>query len=669
MCTVPSRWCFLVLLAAASLSSRVSAQADSLSFRPDVERVFVEAMRHFQASRFDSAAVKFTRCIRDFPYNHRTTGAYIMAGKTFYRIGNYRESVRLLKNFLDLHPESGYAADAHYTLGLDYYQMLRYEDASAELVAAFQLSKDTTLRSRSERLLDQIATSHLSVGQIQLLLANGTEEQLKALLTLRLAEKVYRSGDIKAAQDFLKPLLSFSPSIRYVDDAIALLRLIEEGGVLKIGLMLPLMLESPQPGVRDLGVDLMDGMKMAAEEYNQQYLPKISLEIRDTGRDPSAAARYVTELCNDENIRAIVGPAFSNEAFAAAGIANARGVPLLTPTATANGIASIGSYVFQLNPDFETRGRAMARYAFSNGARRFAVLSPVEQIPKAMADAFIDEATKLGGELIDVQWYQAGATDLRIQLSTMRQRAMEKTEHYVVNFSSKIGYGEMKKILMTGVHPRFLDSLVERGASISVDTLFDMVDGKKLADSLGILTERVHLKYDSLALPVYNIDALFLPIASAEEIGIVSSQIRYFNFRADLFGNGEWNDPALLDQNRQYTDGILFAADTFLQENDPVYRLFVTRYEKLFNKKPTVNSLYGYDALKLLLETLTKGALHRNDIAAALAKTRGFAGMHSRISIGPNRVNSFLTVLQFKNRAVRKVGEIDLAAEAAPIMN
>lgn len=657
------------MLFMTSWSGLMTAQRDSLAFRADVERIFVEAMRLFQASQFDSATVRFQKCIRDFPFHHRTTGAYIMAGKTYYRLGNYRESVRVLKNFLDLYPESGYGSDAHYTLGLDYFQMLRYDDAASEMVEAYQTSRDTTLRSRSEKLLDQVAVNYLGVGQIQLLLGNGTPDQLKMLLTVRLADKVFRMGDIKAAQDLLRPLVSLSASVRYVDDALELLRLIEEGGVFKIGVLLPLMLRSSQAALRDLGVDLLDGMKLAVEEYNEKTLPKVSLEVRDTERDPSAAARFVTELCNDDDIRVIVGPAFSNEAFAAAGIANARGVPLATPTATANGIASIGPYVFQLNPDFDVRGRAMARYAFSAGARRFAVLSPVEQIPKAMTDAFVDEVQKLGGEMIDIQWYQAGAVDLRIQLSTMRQRALEKTEYYTVNLSSKISYDGLKKILMTGVGSKFLDSLVERGITISVDTLFGVLDGKKLADSLGIFTERARLKYDSLGMPVLNIDAMFLPIVSAEEIGIVSSHIRYFNFRTDLLGNGEWNDAALLDQNRQYIDTILFPNDTFLQEKDPAYKAFAARYQKIFNRKPTANSIFGYDGVKLLLDIITKGAMHRNDIAASLANVRGFQGWHSKISLGPTRVNSFLTVFQFKNRAIRKVGEIDLVIEEPPKLN
>ena len=649
---------FLIIL----LTGALSAQEDSLVFRPDVERVFVVAMKSFGDAQFDSAAAMFVRCVKEYPYNHRTTGAHIMAGKSYYRLGNYRESVRLLKNFLDLYPASRYLPDAHYTLGLDYFRMLRYEDAASEFSVAYETAGDAVTRDRSIQLLNELAVNYMSVAELQLLLGSTTSDAVKAVLTLHLAERIFRTGDVKSAQDILAPIALLPPSTPYVDKAIDLLQRIQVSGTIKIGALLPLMLKSQQASMRELGVDLLDGMKMAVEEYNRVNLPRVTLEVRDSERDPGVAARTVTELCSDDGVVAIFGPVFSNEAFACAGIASAKGVPLLTPTATANGIASIGSYVFQLNPDFDVRGRAMARFAFSGGSRRFAVLSPVDQIPKSMADAFVDEIGKLGGELVDIQWYQAGATDLRMQISTMRQRAMDKTEPYVINFASRLSFDDLKKILMTGVEPHVVDSLVEWGASVPVKELWGE-EGKHIADSLLIPTERAVIKYDSLALAVENIDDIFLPIASPDEIGIVSSQLQYFNFRTRFLGTGEWYDLADLDQNRQYTNGVVFSNDTFVDENNKDYQLFVGRYQQMMNKKPNATALIGYDAAKLLLDQIARGSARRNDLAVALSNIKGVKGWHTTFTIGRSRVNTALSLLQFRDRSVRKIGDIDLPDE------
>ncbi|MEX2117397.1 MAG: ABC transporter substrate-binding protein [Bacteroidota bacterium] len=652
----------LVLHVILPAHSEVRAQPtrqDSLSFRPDVEKIFVDAMRNFTAERFDSAAGLFMRCIREFPFNHRTTGAYIMGGKAYYRLGNYRESVRVLKNYIDLHPESGYISDAHYTLGLNFFRMLRSDDAAEELIIAHRLSGDALVLTRSERLLDDLAGEVLTIADLQLLLGNDLPQNLHVLLSVRLAERLYRSGDIKTAQEILLPVAALPPEIPHVDRAVELLRRVQGSGVLKVGVVLPLMMKSAQAAQREVGVEIYDGIKLAAEEYNQVYLPKINLEVRDSERDPGVTARVMTELCSDEGVVAIIGPIFSNEAFAGAGIANARGVPVLTPTATANGIASIGPYVFQLNADLDTRGRAMARYAFERGDRRFAVLSPVEQIPKSMADAFVDEVARLGGEIIDQQWYQRGATDLRMQLSTMRRRALDKSEPTVINFATSLKYDHIKSLLMAGVEAHVLDSLMEWGASVRVEDLLGP-EGKQLTDSLRIPTERALINYDSLGLPVVNVDAMFLPIASADEIGIVTSQLRYFNFQTKLLGTGEWNDLAVLDMNREYANEVVYSYDTAVNESDPDYRAFAARFQKLFSRRPSVNALYGYDAMKLLMELIARGTGTRNDIAAAMTGIRRVRGWHTSFSIDTRRVNTFLTLFQYQNRSIRKIDEIDL---------
>src|SRR3989304_2584634 len=288
----------LIVFLTVLLTGALSAQEDSLTFRPDVERVFVSAMKPYGDAQFDSAAVLFVRCMKEFPYNHRTTGASIMAGKAYYRLGNYRESVRLLKNFLDLYPKSTYLPDAHYTLGLDYFRMLRYEDAASELSIAFETAPDDLTRDRSLRLLDELAMNYLSLADLQLLLPSAASDAVKVTLTLHLAERIYRSGDVKSAQDLLQPIARLPPSTPNVNRAIELLQRIQFSGSIKIGAVLPLMLKAQQATMRELGVDLLDGMRMAVEEDNQVNLPKVNLEGRDSERDPGVAARNVTELCS-----------------------------------------------------------------------------------------------------------------------------------------------------------------------------------------------------------------------------------------------------------------------------------------------------------------------------------------------------------------------------------
>ncbi|HEY6953231.1 MAG TPA: tetratricopeptide repeat protein, partial [Bacteroidota bacterium] len=196
-----------------------SSQQDTLVFRGDVEKEFVDAMRNFTAQRFDSAAALFSRILKVYPRSHRTTGTYIMGAKAYYRVGNYRESIKLLKDLMDLYPQSRYIDDAHYSLGLDFYQLGRYEDAAGEFLAARQLSHSSKLIGMSERILEILAMNQLTVAELQLMLPDATVNATKALLNYAIALKVFRTGDVKSAQDILRTVASLPPDNKYVSDA------------------------------------------------------------------------------------------------------------------------------------------------------------------------------------------------------------------------------------------------------------------------------------------------------------------------------------------------------------------------------------------------------------------------------------------------------------------
>ena len=648
-------------LVAASIESKSQALQDSVWFKPDAEGEFIEAMKLFQAHRFDTASVMFSHIINTYPRSHRTTGAFIMGAKTYYELKDYRESIRLLKNLIDLYPQSTYLDDAYYTLALNYFRTGRYEDGASECLLVRQSSHDKQLVARSDKLIDMLASTYLTLPELRRLLTDAVSDEMKSLASVRIAEKYLRMGDIEAAEKILRTIALLPPNVKYVSDALALLEQMENRVGIKIGIVLPLMLKAESVSMRGLGVDFLEGIQLAIDEYNQKVPIKISLEIRDTGRDPSIAARLVADLCTDENVSVIIGPISSNEVLASAGIANERGVPLITPTATANGIAAIGSFIFQANPDYDTRGRDAAAYAYNVlGARNFAVLAPTDVVGKQLAESFIAEVKTLGGNMMNVQWYAAGSVDLRSELSQMRRKALEILEVPTIDFSAKMQQTELNKFLNWGVDQHIMDSLMEGGLTVPVTVLFGS-RGCQIADSLKIPMRLEHIKYDSLGLPVKTIDALFVPVANSEEIPIVSSHIKYFNIQAQILGTGDWNDVAMLDQNRQYTDGVIFFADSYPDAASEMYRIFEAKYRITNNNKtPETNALYGYDVAKLILQIMSQGNSRRKDIAGALAKLEGYEGLHSRISLSNNRVNSCLSVLQYKGRQILHIGEIDL---------
>ena len=479
---IPALLCVLCLFSAGVRSQTLQ---DSVEFKPEAESEFVSGMKLFQAGRFDTAAAVFSRIVKIYPQSQRITGAYIMGAKAWYEVKEYRESIRMLKNMIDLYPQSTYIEDAHYTLALNYFRTGRYEEAAAECIEVFQMSHTVQETGRAQKLVEMLAASYLTLPELQRLQTDAKSVEMKSLMTLRIADKLFRMGDITAAEQMLRSVAVLPPRIKYVGDALALLEQMEQRG-LKIGVVLPLMLKTENPSARTLGVEFLEGIQLAVSEYNQKVPLKISLDVRDTERDPSTAAQLVESLCSDEKVAAIIGPVLSNEVLACAGIANERGVPLITPTATANGIAAIGPFIFQANPDYATLGAGAAAYAYTSlGARTFAVLAPTDVVGKQLAESFIAEVNSIGGQMIDVQWYPVGSVDLRDELTAMRRKSMEVLEVPTIDFGSKMRQSELNKLTGWGVNQHILDSLIERGLTAPVTALFGS-RGKVIADSLKI---------------------------------------------------------------------------------------------------------------------------------------------------------------------------------------
>jgi ABC-type branched-subunit amino acid transport system substrate-binding protein len=163
---------------------------------------------------------------------------------------------------------------------------------------------------------------------------------------------------------------------------------------------------------------------------------------------------------------------------------------------------------------------------------------------------------------------------------------------------------------------------------------------------------------DSLDTPVTTIDALYAPITSPEEIGVVSSQIVYFNIQAQLLGSGEWNSLSELDEHRRYSSGVVFESDSYADTTSTVYRDWAAGYKARFNRRPSKNSLFGFDTADMVLGAMRDGATTRQALARALSRTRSYSGYHSAIGLSSRRVNNILSILRFDGQNISRIDEI-----------
>ncbi|RMF60645.1 MAG: outer membrane protein assembly factor BamD [Bacteroidetes bacterium] len=112
--------CALLLMAGGPGGTSVRAQ-DLHSPVPRIEaaeEVFAEGLDAFKAGNYGLAFRRFQIVIDQYPFNRKTTAAWLMSGKALYRNGAYARAAEVLASFLSMYPSSRYADEARRTLAL-----------------------------------------------------------------------------------------------------------------------------------------------------------------------------------------------------------------------------------------------------------------------------------------------------------------------------------------------------------------------------------------------------------------------------------------------------------------------------------------------------------------------------------------------------------------------
>lgn len=652
----------VVILLTIGKSTIVEAQQDII-YNDFAESQFLIGVRQFVQKDYSEAYGTFQKIFQQTPNNQRTTAAMIMGAKALFYEKQYYQSIQLLKNFLNEFPASLYVVDAHYTIGIDDYELSSYLEAAQEMLFVLDNSTGGKNATRAQKILDNLVAEHLSSDELAVLTSLASTKRTTFLFSLYTAEKKWQEGKKQEAIAEATTVASQNDDPVLARQAQVLIARFENKGFVKVGVVLPLMRMQPElTREKKLANEMRDGIQFAVDEYNAgagRNGTSVKIDVQDSEHDAIIAMNAIQPWLSDSTVVAIVGPIFSNVVSAVARYVSPRRIPLISPTATDDGIASISRYIFQANPDYSTRAKLMAQYAVLKlGYKNLAVIAPTAVPNIAMADSFAAEAVRLGATVISQQRYSLGATDLRSLFRAMRRDAAVFNAPTAVSFVGKLPYAEVIRRLRTaGVRQSLLDSLTKSGGPLLASILFPE-NGEYILDSLQIPTQKVVVNVDSLQYPVNEIQAIYCPITNSSEIGIVTSQMTYFNIRAAILGSGEWNDPNELYLNKRYADGVIFNSDRWL-EDSAGYNQFSTKFLAAKGYVPNDNVLFGYDTMELLLHLIQQGGTSREMLTELLSQVSDYRGFHSRISLTEDRVNSWLTILQYSKGKVSKIGEFE----------
>lgn len=596
----------------------------------EAETLFSRGLEMYHAGSFENAAELFETALNINPIHQRTTASYLMGAKSWLSIREEAQAMFLLNNFLKRFPQSEYAREAHFTLGTTYFLLQEYTSSVKEFLNVLQPGVRDERTIKSELILDSLVRFVLSPSETKELSDETQNDFLKELIA---RNETALSSDPESSPP---PV----PKRRKTK-------------TIGIGALLPLMSASSGSSIKKAAEEVIEGMTIAQAQFEETDTEiEIVLDVKNTELDSFLAKNIVKEFSSDNNTVALIGPLFSNMVQACVPEASAGKIPLVAPIANTVGLAGMSEYIFQANADLAMHGKALAHYAVKQLAMTsLGVIAPNNPTANTLTSAFIAEAKRLGANVTAHETYEKISDDLSQKFLALRKSNVRSEPQ--VSFEKKISGSLRKRIIKAGASATLVDSLIASRGRVPVSRLFE-TNGLKTARALNLTIINPRSTASNMELPISTIQGVFAPVASSDDIGVIASQMMYYNIKAQLLGSAEWYDESQLEIQRRYAEGVIFCSDYFMNENDPA---FISLQQQL-RKKPTKYTLFGYDTMNLILSCIERGSITRESLRDCLSNIQFWEGAHSTVTLSKGRVNRVVQILQFDEGVVQRVTEV-----------
>ncbi|MSP18316.1 MAG: ABC transporter substrate-binding protein [Bdellovibrionales bacterium] len=173
------------------------------------------------------------------------------------------------------------------------------------------------------------------------------------------------------------------------------------------------------------GVSTHKGILMALDEVNKTggiNGKKLQLKSYDDQGQAAEAVTIITKLITRDKVMLLLGEVASSRSIAAGAIAQQYKIPMVSPSSTNPKVTQVGDYIFRVCFIDPFQGSVMARFAINNlKLKKAAVLRDIKaDYSVGLANYFVDEYKKMGGEIVADVSYSSGDVDFKSQLTLIK---------------------------------------------------------------------------------------------------------------------------------------------------------------------------------------------------------------------------------------------------------
>lgn len=169
----------------------------------------------------------------------------------------------------------------------------------------------------------------------------------------------------------------------------------------------------------------LNGARLAVDELNAAggVLGRpVELVVEDNRSLAGESATAAKKLIARDRVAVLIGECSSGRTLEAAPVAQAAGIPLITPAATNPKVTQVGDCIFRVCFIDPFQGDVIAAFARRRlGLKRAALLVEAgAPYSVGLGEYFAKTFTALGGEIVATQKYSGADTDFRAQLTAIR---------------------------------------------------------------------------------------------------------------------------------------------------------------------------------------------------------------------------------------------------------
>jgi branched-chain amino acid transport system substrate-binding protein len=210
----------------------------------------------------------------------------------------------------------------------------------------------------------------------------------------------------------------------------------EETANIKVGVMVPLSGDKA-----DYGVSVQAGIELAKDFLGLNH---VELIYEDSKCSEEAAVTSVNKLISVDKVHAIIGELCSRATLAAAPIAEASSVVMISPGSSAPKITDAGEYIFRVVPSDTHQGAFGAKLIADKGFKKLAVLYTNNDYGVGFNEILKNEFAKNGGKVVASESVETTNNDVRAELTNIKSASPDAI--YIVSNSPSTAASTLKQI-------------------------------------------------------------------------------------------------------------------------------------------------------------------------------------------------------------------------------